>query len=71
MRILSKRVLAVGTTVVAVLVGAAALFWLSLTHEPSFYRAMVRLPRAKREAKAKRFVSQSLQRSTPGSPRTW
>jgi hypothetical protein len=61
MRILSKRVLAVGTTVVGVLAGSAALFWLSLTHEPSFYRAMVRLPRAKREAKAKRFVSQSIQ----------
>ena len=61
MRKLSKRVLAVGLTVVAVAIAVPATVWVSLTHEPSFYREMVRLPRAKREAKAKRFVSHSLQ----------
>ena len=61
MRILSKRVLAVGTAVVGVLAAVPTLAWLSLTHEPSFYREMVRVPRHRREAKARRFVSQSLQ----------
>ncbi len=35
--------------------------WLSLTHRPNFYRALVEVPRAQREAKAKHFVANSLQ----------
>lgn len=35
--------------------------WLALTHQPSYYRQMVRLPRDQREVKAKHFVAQSLQ----------
>lgn len=37
------------------------LAWLSLTHEPEFYRAMIKIPRDQRAAKAKRFVANSLQ----------
>jgi hypothetical protein len=35
--------------------------WLSLTYQPSYYRAMVRLPREQRAGQAKKFVAQSLQ----------
>jgi hypothetical protein len=58
-----KRVFTIGTTAAAVLAAVPALVWVSLTYQPGFYRAMVgaRVPRAQREAKAKRFVSQSLQ----------
>jgi hypothetical protein len=61
MRKMSKRVLVVGTTVVAVLAAVPALVWLSLTHQPQFYRSMVAVPHDQSEANAKRFVSQSLQ----------
>jgi hypothetical protein len=60
MRKTSKRLLIAGL----VLLLAAAipgLAWVSLTHQPRFYRAMVRLPRSERTDKAKRFVAQSLQ----------
>jgi hypothetical protein len=72
MRILSKRVLVVGTTVAALLAAAPAVFWLSLTHQPGFYRDMVAVPHEKREAKARRFVSQSLQlRNDIANEPTW
>lgn len=58
MRRSSKRVLA---TVALVVVVVPALVWLSLTHKPQFYRAMVSVPHAQQEVKAKRFVAQSLQ----------
>ncbi|MFO0952334.1 MAG: hypothetical protein U0835_14525 [Isosphaeraceae bacterium] len=61
MRRLSRRVLAVLTTAAALVLAVAGLAWVSLTHEPSFYREMVRVPRERREARAKRFVSHSLQ----------
>jgi hypothetical protein len=35
--------------------------WLCLTYQPSYYRAMVRLSRAQRAGRAKKFVAQSLQ----------
>jgi hypothetical protein len=60
MRKKSKRALIVGLVVLLV-VTIPGLAWISLTHQPGFYRAMVRLPRAQREAKAKRFMAQSLQ----------
>jgi hypothetical protein len=61
MRRPSKRALAVltATALIAVTVPGAA--WLSLTHQPVFYREMIRLSRAQREAGARRFVAQSLQ----------
>jgi hypothetical protein len=69
---LRKRVMIVG------LVGSLALIiptlaWLSLTHEPTFYRALVaNVPRAQREAKAKHFVASSLQlRNDISNERDW
>jgi hypothetical protein len=35
--------------------------WFSLTYQPSYYREMVRLTRANRAGRAKKFVAQSLQ----------
>lgn len=55
-----KRVLLLGL-VVAVLLIAPTAAWLSLTHKPTFYRALASVPRAQREAKAKHFVASSLQ----------
>jgi hypothetical protein len=60
MRKTPKRALTVG--LILVLVAAVpALVWVSLTHQPGFYRAVVRVPRDEREVKAKRFMAQSLQ----------
>lgn len=61
MRKPSQRVLVAAATLVAVAVAAPGLAWLSLTHTPSFYRAMVAVPRGRQEAEARRFVAQSLQ----------
>lgn len=61
MRKPSHRALAVGLTLLAVLAAVPALGWLSLTHEPSFYRKTVSVSRVQREARARRFVSSSLQ----------
>jgi hypothetical protein len=72
MRIRSKGVLVVGATVVALLVAIPAGVWLSLTHQPKFYLAMVAVPHEQREAKARRFVSQSLQlRNDIANEPTW
>jgi hypothetical protein len=38
-----------------------ALMWFSLTYEPSYYRAVIRLSREQRAGRAKKFVAQSLQ----------
>ena len=50
-----------------------AIAWLSLTHEPTFYRALVAgVPREQREAKAKHFVASSLQlRNDITNERDW
>lgn len=61
MRTPSKRVLALVALAVAALASLPGLAWLSLTHEPGFYREMVKKPRADREREARRFVAQSLQ----------
>jgi hypothetical protein len=61
MRKPGKRLLTIGLVTGAVLLAVPAAFWVSLTHKPRFYRAMVQVPRAQREVKAKRFVAQSLQ----------
>jgi hypothetical protein len=60
MRKSSKRVLII-SLIPAFLVVVPGVVWLSLTHEPKFYRAMIEVPRARREAEAQRFVAQSLQ----------
>jgi hypothetical protein len=45
----------------ALLATVPGLVWVSLTHQPRFYRAMVRVPRAQVQAEAKSFVAHSLQ----------
>lgn len=62
MRKPSKRVLIIIFVLAAVAI-IPALAWVSLSYEPQFYRTMTKLPRARREAEAKRFVAQSLQLS--------
>ena len=59
MRRTIKRVLVVGVTAAVVAAAGSALVWVSLTHEPAFYRKLV--GRGQRAASAKRFVSSSLQ----------
>jgi hypothetical protein len=44
-------------------VGIAGATWLSLTYQPTYYRAMIDLPRAQRDENAKQFVASSLQLS--------
>ncbi len=60
MRKTSKWLLWVGTISV-VLLAIPAVVWFSLTYQPSYYRAMAHLNRAKRADQAKKFVAQSLQ----------
>jgi hypothetical protein len=60
MRKSSKRALILGLILLPVAI-IPGLVWISLTHQPQFYRAMVQLPREQREVRAKRFVAQSLQ----------
>ncbi|HZW35069.1 MAG TPA: hypothetical protein VFF52_30375 [Isosphaeraceae bacterium] len=60
MRKVSKRWLWVGTLMV-VLAASPAAVWLSLTYEPSYYRAMVLQSREQRAGQARKFVAQSLQ----------
>jgi hypothetical protein len=60
MRKTSKCLLWIGTISV-VLVTIPAIVWLSLTYQPSYYRAMTRSSRADRADRAKKFVAQSLQ----------
>jgi hypothetical protein len=60
MRKASKRLLWIGM-VVSALVGIPVAVWLSLTYQPSYYRAMVLQSRTQRAGKARKFVAQSLQ----------
>ncbi len=69
---LRKRVTIVGLVVSVALI-LPAIAWLSLTHEPMFYKALVADgPREQREAKAKHFVASSLQlRNDISNERDW
>jgi hypothetical protein len=60
MRLSSKRVPIIALILTA-LAAIPAIIWLSLTHQPTFYRNMVEMPRETQEIEAKRFVAQSLQ----------
>jgi hypothetical protein len=55
-----KKWLWVGIAV-AILAATPAAIWLSLTYQPSYYRAMVLQSREQREGKARKFVAQGLQ----------
>ena len=69
---LRKRLVVAGLVASVALV-LPLLAWLSLTHEPTFYRALVaEVPREQREAKAKHFVASSLQlRNDISNERDW
>ena len=60
MRKKTKRLLWVGIFL-AILAATPAAVWLSLTYQPSYYRAMVLESREQRQGKARKFVAQSLQ----------
>src|SRR5689334_1218215 len=47
--------------ILALLAAIPAGIWLSLTYQPSYYRAMVLQSREQREGKARKFVAQGLQ----------
>ena len=66
-----KRLILAGLVASPLLVVPAAI-WLSLTHQPTFYRALTDVPRDQREAKARRFVASSLQlRNDISNERDW
>jgi hypothetical protein len=69
---LRKRVMIAGIVASVALI-FLGLAWLSLTHEPTFYRSLVaNVPRDQREAKAKHFVASSLQlRNDISNERDW
>src|SRR3954469_22675976 len=56
----SKRMLIIGLTL-ALLVILPGAIWVSLTHQPRFYRTRVHVPREQVQAEAKSFVAHSLQ----------
>jgi hypothetical protein len=60
MRKIRRRWIVAGGAVAAVLI-VPALAWVSLTHQPSFYRAVATMPKERRRAEARRFVAQSMQ----------
>jgi hypothetical protein len=60
MRKTSRRLLWIGI-LLGIVVSIPAGVWLSLTYQPSYYRAMVLQSRDQREGKARKFVAQSLQ----------
>ncbi len=60
MRKKTKRVIWVGVAL-AVLAAMPVGVWLSLTYQPSYYRAMVLQSREQRQGKARKFVAQGLQ----------
>jgi hypothetical protein len=60
MRKMSKRWLWIGL-ILGVLFALPVGAWLSLTYQPSYYRAMVLQSREQRAGKARKFVAQSLQ----------
>jgi hypothetical protein len=68
---LRKRVIIAGVAVSLCLIVPGAV-WLSLTHKPTFYRALTNLPREQLEARAKHFVASSLQlRNDISNERDW
>jgi hypothetical protein len=68
---LKKRVIIAGLVASLVLIVPGAV-WLSLTHKPTFYRALTNVPRAELEGKARHFVASSLQlRNDISNERDW
>jgi hypothetical protein len=66
-----KRVVIAGM-VTSLLAIIPAAIWLSLTHQPTFYRTLTHLPQDQLESKAKHFVASSLQlRNDISNERDW
>jgi hypothetical protein len=66
-----RRIVVIGSILLA-LIAAPVGIWLSLTHQPNFYRMLVRVPRGQLEAKAKHFVASSLRlRNDIRNERSW
>ena len=59
-RTIKRRWIFLGLSVAA-LIGLPTGLWVLLTHQPDFYRAASAIPKARRQAEARRFVAQSLQ----------
>src|SRR6516165_8021186 len=60
LKTLTSRLIRTGSFI-GVCVSIPLAIWLSLTYQPSYYRAIVSLSHEQREIKAKHFVAQSLQ----------
>lgn len=60
MRKKTKRLMWAGI-ILAVVAATPVAAWLSLTYQPSYYRAMVLQSREQRQGKARKFVAQGLQ----------
>ena len=56
----SKRLLWVGI-ILAIITATPVGVWLSLTYQPSYYRAMMQQSREQRQGRARKFVAQGLQ----------
>lgn len=56
----TKRLMWAGA-ILAVVAATPVGIWLSLTYQPSYYRAMVEQSRLQRQGKARKFVAQGLQ----------
>ncbi len=57
----AKRICTVVGLALLAAVAIPTVLWVSLTHEPEFYRTASAMPKARRKAEAKRFMAQSLQ----------
>src|SRR5438105_2587718 len=60
MRKIKRGWILTGLILVLILV-VPVVAWVSLTHQPHFYRASTSMTKERRQAEAKRFVAQSLQ----------
>jgi hypothetical protein len=60
MRKTGKRIFLAGA-LLGLVVAIPGAIWVSLTHRPFFYQAMIAVPQEQSEVKAKRFLEQSLQ----------
>jgi hypothetical protein len=58
-----RRLIVVGLASLVVVAGVPALLWVSVTHQPKFYKAIVAVSPEQRQEGAKRFLAQSLQLS--------
>ncbi len=56
-----RRWIVPGALLLAAIVAIPALIWASLTHQPTFYKSVVTVPKAEARVQARRFVAQSMQ----------